>query len=196
MSMDAAGGTQSRRRAELLVIPDITGRCRMAGKRTPHPPLRPVRRNSSSRTTSSAPAKRSPRRTRPSLRARGRQPGRRHLACAALPLLRRPDDHRRDVRRPAPFAFPVAEPDQDRQLMTVAPLPASQRRSPPPPAARRNRKATPSRGRQSSSERRAHARPAHRRHRKRQRRRSRQERCAPPAPEAARQAPSATPKSP
>ena len=33
MSMDAAGGTQSRRRAELLVIWDITGRCRMAGKR-------------------------------------------------------------------------------------------------------------------------------------------------------------------
>ena len=82
-------------------------------------------------------------------------------------MLRRPDDHRRDVRRAAPFAFAIAEPDQDRQLMTVAPHPASHRRSPSPPAARRNTSATPARGRQSSCDRGQRLAPAHRRHRKR-----------------------------
>ena len=52
------------------------------------------------------------------------------------------------------MAFPVAEPDQDRQLMTVAPHPAAHRRSLSPPAARRNMNATPARGRQSSCDRR------------------------------------------
>ena len=97
--------------------------------------------------------------------ARGRQPRRRRLASAALPLLRRPDDHRRDVRRAALLALVVAEPDQDRQLMTVAPRPAAHRRSPPPPAARRNTSATPARGRKSSCDRGQRLAPAHRRHR-------------------------------
>jgi hypothetical protein len=64
---------------------------------------------------------------------RGRQSGRRRLACTTLPVLRRPDDRRRDVRRAAPLAFPAAGPDQDRQLMTVAPHAPAHRRSPSPP---------------------------------------------------------------
>ena len=39
------------------------------------------------------------------------------FAGASMPLLRRPDDHRRDVRGRAPRALALAEPDQDRQLM-------------------------------------------------------------------------------
>ena len=65
---------------------------------------------------------------------RGRQRG----CCAALPVLRRKDDRRRDIRRPAPRAVFIAEPDQNRHLMTVAAHPASQRRSPSLPAARRS----------------------------------------------------------
>ena len=89
------------------------------------------------------------------------------FACASLPVLRRPDDHRRDLRRRAPRAIAIPEPDQDRQLMTVAPHPAVHRRSPPPPAARRNTSATPARGRQPSCARDQRLAPAHRRHRKR-----------------------------
>ena len=64
---------------------------------------------------------------------------------APLPVLRRPDDRRRDVRRAAPLAFPLAGSHQDRQLMTVATRPASLRRSLSPPAARRNTNPTPAR---------------------------------------------------
>ena len=68
---------------------------------------------------------------------------------------------------PRPLAFPVAEPDQDRQLMIVAPHPAAHPRSPSSPAARRNKSATPARTRQSSFGRRQRHAPVHRRHRKR-----------------------------
>ena len=65
------------------------------------------------------------------------------------------------------MAVAVAKPDQDRQLMTVAPHPAAHRRSSPPPAARRNTSATPARGRQSSCDRGQRLVPVHPRHRKR-----------------------------
>ena len=106
-------------------------------------------------TTSSAPGNCSPRqRMRPSVRApRPTVEAEDVLACAPLPVLRRPDDHRRDVRRPAPCAIAVAEPDQDRHLMTVATHPASHRRSLSPPAARRNTNAMSARCPQSSSDR-------------------------------------------
>jgi len=84
------------------------------------------------------------------------------LEAGEFILLRRPDDHRRDVRRAAPLALVVAEPDQDRQFMTVAPRSASHRRSPSPPAARRNTSATPARGRQSSCDRAQPLAPVHR----------------------------------
>ena len=35
-----------------------------------------------------------------------------------MPVLRRPDDHRRNLRRRAPCALAIADPDQDRHLMT------------------------------------------------------------------------------
>ena len=53
------------------------------------------------------------------------------------------------LRRPRAIA--TSEPDQDRQLMTVATHPPSQRRSSPSPAARRNKSAISAQGRQSSS---------------------------------------------
>ena len=63
---------------------------------------------------------------------RGRQRDRNTLACAPMPVLRRPDDHHRDVRRSAPHALPIANPDQDRHLMIIAASPASNRLSPSP----------------------------------------------------------------
>ena len=48
---------------------------------------------------------------------RGRQSGRRRFVRPALPVLRRPDDHRRDVRRRSARTIASAEPDQDRHLM-------------------------------------------------------------------------------
>ncbi len=74
-------------------------------------------------------------------------------------MLRRPDDHRRDVRGCAPCAIPAAEPDQDRHLMTVAARPASQRRSLSPPAVRPSMRALTSPPPQTRSERRASAHP-------------------------------------
>src|SRR6516162_1964723 len=47
-----------------------------------------------------------------------------------MPLLRRANDHRRNVRRSAPRAIAIANPDRDRHLMIVAALPASQPRFP------------------------------------------------------------------
>ena len=105
-------------------------------------------RQAARRVGESRPSSRAP---RPTVEAEDLSP------CAPLPVLRRPDDHRRDVRRPAPCAIAIPEPDQDRHLMTVATHPASHRRSPPPPAARRNTSAMPARGRQSSFDRRANA---------------------------------------
>ena len=52
--------------------------------------------------------------------------------------------------------------DQDRHLMIIAALPASQRRFPSPPPARRTRKLMSSRGRQSFCDRCDRATPAHR----------------------------------
>jgi hypothetical protein len=104
------------------------------------------------------------RRMPPSFARRGRQSGRGRFACAPLPLLRRSDDHRRDVPGPARA---IAIPAPDRHLMTVATHPPAHRRLPPPPAARRNTSATPVRGRQSSCDRGQRLAPAHRRQRKR-----------------------------
>ena len=78
-----------------------------------------------------------------------------------MPLLRRPDDHRRDLRRRAPCAIAIAEPDQDRHLMTVVTHSASQRRSLSPPAARRSTTALTSPRPTVRSRRRADAKPAH-----------------------------------
>ena len=55
----------------------------------------------------------------------GRQRDRNAFACAPMPVLRRPDDRHRDVRRPRPARSPPPIPDQDRHLMIVAALPAS-----------------------------------------------------------------------
>ena len=74
---------------------------------------------------------------------RGRQPGRRRLACTPLPVLRRPDDHRRDVRRPAPLAFPCRRPRSGSTAHDRRPHAAAHCRSPSPPAARRNTSAMP-----------------------------------------------------
>jgi len=72
---------------------------------------------------------------------RGRQRDRNTFACAPMPVLRRPDDHHRDVRRSAPHALPIANPDQDRHLVIITALPASQRRSLSLPTARRSTRA-------------------------------------------------------
>ena len=49
---------------------------------------------------------------------RGRERGRKSRASASMPMLRRPHDHHRNLRRRAPCAFAIAKPDQDRHLMT------------------------------------------------------------------------------
>ena len=54
----------------------------------------------------------------PTLARRGRQRDRKTRACAAMPMLRRPHDHHRNLRRRAPCALAIADPDQDRHLMT------------------------------------------------------------------------------
>ena len=106
------------------------------------------------------------------------------LRLCVVPVLRRLVDHCRNLRRRAPRALAIVDPDQDRRVMTVAALPAAQRRFPSPPAARRSRKAMSSQGRRSSSKRRVHAKPAHDRPRKPCRLRFHREQCAPPAAEA------------
>src|SRR5208283_5100341 len=127
---------------------------RAAERLPPHPPLRPVRRRGSRSEHRARPTTaRRDGECAPALVRRGRQSGRRRFACAPLPVLRRPDDRRRDVRRPAPRTIAIPEPDQDRLLMTHATHPASHRRSPPPPAARRNTSAMSAGGRQSSFDR-------------------------------------------
>src|SRR5271166_1073420 len=135
---------------------------RAAERLPPHPPLRPVRQRRSSLQHRARPpiARRARGRAR-ALARRAGQRGRNRFAGAPLPVLRRPDDHCRNLRRRAPRALAITDPDQDRHLMIVAALPAAQRRFSSPPAARRSRKPMSSRGRQSSSDRRARARPAH-----------------------------------
>ncbi len=105
-----------------------------AAKRLPsHPPLRPVRRNgSSAQHRARPPTACCVRGLAPKRARRGRQRDRNTFACAPMPVLRRPDDHHRDVRRSAPRALPLANPDQDRHLMIIAALPASNRLSPSP----------------------------------------------------------------
>ena len=76
-------------------------------------------------------------------------------------MLRRPDDHRRNLRRPRPPAVAFPKPDQDRHVMTDAARPAVQRRFPSPPAARRSRNAMSSRSPHRPSSRRAHPRRPH-----------------------------------
>ena len=66
-------------------------------------------------------------------------------AWAPLPLLWRSDDHRRNLRRRAPRALAIADPDQDRHLMIIVTLPASLCLSPSPPLARQSRNAMSSR---------------------------------------------------
>ena len=90
---------------------------------------------------------------------RGRQRDRNTFICAPMPVLRRPNDHRRDVRRRAPRTVSTAKPDQDRHLMIdVVLLSASQRRFFPPPAARRSSKPLLAQDRESLSKRRARVR--------------------------------------
>ena len=135
---------------------------RAAQRLPPHPTLRPVRqRRSGAQHRARPPSARraqDPARQRAS---RSRQRDRNTFVCAPMPVLRRPHDHRRDVRRSAPWALTAAEPDQDRHLMIIAALPASQRRFPSPPPARRTRKLMSSRGRQSFCDRCDRATPAH-----------------------------------
>ena len=78
---------------------------RAAERLPPHPPLRPVRRRGSRAKHRARPtiARRDGECAR-TLARRGRQSGRRPFAGAPLPLLRRPDDHHRNVRRRAPCA--------------------------------------------------------------------------------------------
>ena len=84
-----------------------------------------------------------------------------------MSVLRRPDDHHRNLRRRSPCATATAGPDQDRHLMIIAALSPSQRRFSSPPAARRSSKAMSPQGRQSFSKRSAHTRRSHARPRKR-----------------------------
>jgi hypothetical protein len=138
---------------------------RPAERLPPHPPLRPVRRHGSrAQHRARTPSARRVQGLARERARRGRQRERKRFACAPLPMLRRPDDHRRDVRGPASWALAAAEPDQDRHLMTVAPHPASHHRSLSPQAARRNTNAMPTRRPQSSFDQSEPLAPAHRRH--------------------------------
>ena len=113
-------------------------------------------------------------------RAEADSAGRNSFACAPLPVLRRPDDHCRNLRRHAPRAPAITDPDQDRHLMTVAALPAAQRRFSSPPTARWSRKAMSSQPPQTLSQRRA-LRPPLASSPKARRLRSRPDQRAPPA---------------
>ena len=137
-------------------------------KLPPHPPLRPHRRRASRGQHRARP--RLARRVQGLARERAcrrRQRRRTSFVLPPLPVLRRPDDRRRDLRRLAPGAVAIPGPDQDRHLMTVATHPPSHRRSPPLPAARRNTSAMPAQGCQSSIDRHQRLAPAHPRHQNR-----------------------------
>jgi Putative transposase len=133
---------------------------RAAQRLPPHPPSWPVRRHGSGSQHRARPPTRSAQALVPGRARRGRQRARTPFPRAPMPMLRGPHDHHRDIRRPAPRAFPTAKRDQDRHLMTVAAPPAAQRRFSSPPAARRNITTLSSTARQSFSERRAHAKPS------------------------------------
>ena len=170
---------------------------RAAERLPPHPPLRPLRQRRSSAQHRARPPIAGRARGLAAKRARrGRQRDRNTFACAPLPVLRRPDDHCRNLRRRAPRALAITDPDQDRHLMTVAALPAAQRRFSSPPTARRSRKAMSSQGRRSSSKRRAHTRPSHPRPRKTPSSSLPPRTMRATGPRSPTSAPSATPKSP
>jgi hypothetical protein len=97
---------------------------------------------------------------RQALAGRDRQRRRTPFARTPLPMLRRPDDHHRDVRGRAPCAVATAEPDQDRHLTTVTAHSASQRRSPSLSAAPRSTTALTSPRPKRRSKHRADAKPA------------------------------------
>ena len=130
--------SNARKRPENWASPrpfcNLLRQCDTQDGRTPHPPLRPVRRHGSCAQHRARPP--SARRATGHARSGGRW--RRGLwrqgsfAGAPMPVLRRPDDHHRDVRRSALHALPIANPDQDRHLMIIAALPASNRLSPSP----------------------------------------------------------------
>ena len=103
---------------------------RPAERLPPHPPLRPHRRRGSSaqHRARSPIAHRGHAAARERAR-RGRQRDRNTSDRPPMPMLRRPDDHNRYVRGRAPCAIAIANPDQNRHLMTVAAHLASQPRS-------------------------------------------------------------------
>jgi hypothetical protein len=109
---------------------------RAAERLSSHPPLRPVRRNgSSAQHRARPPIARRARGLARALARQGGQRGRNSFAGASMSVLRRPHDHRRDIRRRAPRPSFTAEPDQDRHLMIdAALLSASQCRSPSLPS--------------------------------------------------------------
>ena len=111
---------------------------RAAERFPPHPPLRPVRqRRARAKHRARASAPRRARGRRPNAtRAEAESEHRKTRDCAAMPVLRRPHDHHRNLRRRASCAPAIAEPDHDRHLMiAVAAFPASLCRSSSPPAA-------------------------------------------------------------
>ena len=142
---------------------------RAAQRLPPHPPLRPVRRRGSCAQHRARPP--SARRATGHARSGGRW--RRGLwrqgsfAGAPMPVLRRPDDHRRDVRESRALrgrhrrAGSGSTPHDHRRASRLEPPIAFA------PPARRSRRPTSSRGRQSSPDRRARARAAHPRDRTR-----------------------------
>ncbi len=100
--------------------------------------------------------------TQPRERARrGRQRDRNTSDRPPMPMLRRPDDHHRYVRGRAPCAIAIANPDQNRHLMTVAAHLASQPRSLSLPAARRSTRALTSLRPKIRFDRCVNAKPAH-----------------------------------
>jgi hypothetical protein len=140
---------------------------RVAERIPPHPTLRPVgRRGSHSEHRARAAIARPVQGPDRQRTRRRRQRRRSRFVLLPMPMLRRPDDHRRDLRRPASYSIAIAEPDQDRHIMTRATPSASHRRSVSPPAARRNTSVMSARGRQPSFDRAQRLAPAHRRHRK------------------------------
>jgi hypothetical protein len=138
---------------------------RPAERLPPHPPLRPHRRRGSSaqHRARSPIAHRGHAAARERAR-RGRQRDRNTSDRPPMPMLRRPDDYHRYVRGRAPCA--IANPDQNRHLMTVAAHLASQPRSLSLPAARRSTRALTSLRPKIRFDRCVNAKPPHAPHRR------------------------------
>ncbi len=126
------------------------------------PPLPPVRRHGSgSQHRARPPSARIPRGLARERARRGRQRGPNTFPSAAMPVLRRRDAHRRDVRRPrAPRARRrrpgSGSTPHDRRHASCLTTPIASTSSP-----RRNRKAMSSQGQQTLFTRRTRARPSH-----------------------------------